>query len=40
MKNNFLLLITVFVLSLFQQLNAQKKSSFDATNARDGENVE
>ena len=40
MKNNFLLLITVFVLSLFQQLNAQKNPSFDATNARDGENVE
>lgn len=40
MKNNFLLLITVFVLSLFQQINAQKKPAFDATNARDGEKVE
>jgi hypothetical protein len=40
MKNNFLLLITVFVLSIFQQLNAQNKPSFDASNARDGEKVE
>jgi len=40
MKNNFLLLISIFVFSLFQQLNAQHKPSFDATNARDGEKVE
>jgi hypothetical protein len=40
MKNNFLLLSTVFVLSLFQQFNAQKKQTFDASNARDGETIE
>jgi PKD repeat protein len=40
MKNNFLLLISIFVFSLFQQLNAQQKPTFDASNARDGEKVE
>jgi len=40
MKNNFLLLISIFIFSLFQQLKAQQKPSFDATNAREGEKVE
>lgn len=40
MKNNFLLLFTALILSLFQQLNAQKKPTFDPTNARDGEKIE
>lgn len=40
MKNKILIFSTVFVFSIFQQLNAQKKVAFDVTNAREGEKVE